>query len=55
MTQVTSQSPQTGQVYFNCLVWEIEPLEPLPSQSPQTGQVYFNTATQEATETDLYL
>ena len=37
-----SQSPQTGQVYFN-LVYCSESLNPeIVSQSPQTGQVYFN-------------
>jgi len=38
-----SQSPQTGQVYFNQK--EIQMKEEVikeKSQSPQTGQVYFN-------------
>jgi len=37
-----SQSPQTGQVYFNHVKWVFPAQEPLKSQSPQTGQVYFN-------------
>ncbi len=38
-----SQSPQTGQVYFN-YSWDVERQisEAALSQSPQTGQVYFN-------------
>ena len=38
-----SQSPQTGQVYFNCrntARWNTQ--RKMLSQSPQTGQVYFN-------------
>ncbi len=42
-TDYTSQSPQTGQVYFNSNTlssnWKIWSFL---SQSPQTGQVYFN-------------
>ena len=38
-----SQSPQTGQVYFNKLRLSMEnSLFQKKSQSPQTGQVYFN-------------
>ncbi len=37
-----SQSPQTGQVYFNPIIWADEYSGVLQSQSPQTGQVYFN-------------
>ena len=38
-----SQSPQTGQVYFNQYLEEmVYMLDEIQSQSPQTGQVYFN-------------
>jgi len=38
-----SQSPQTGQVYFNAdRIAQKSGLVPMKSQSPQTGQVYFN-------------
>jgi len=38
-----SQSPQTGQVYFNThYFWENFLISCMMSQSPQTGQVYFN-------------
>jgi len=37
-----SQSPQTGQVYFNDVVETLESIRSHKSQSPQTGQVYFN-------------
>ena len=43
MKFASSQSPQTGQVYFNFKgVPDGFPLDFLKSQSPQTGQVYFN-------------
>jgi len=54
MKFASSQSPQTGQVYFNFKgVPDGFPLDFLKSQSPQTGQVYFNkqSLTQEALET----
>jgi len=39
----SSQSPQTGQVYFNpVLATESTIIGQDVSQSPQTGQVYFN-------------
>jgi len=39
-----SQSPQTGQVYFNLLVKVFATEDRKEeSQSPQTGQVYFNS------------
>ena len=44
MDKIKSQSPQTGQVYFNT-IWFVSVLETklrARSQSPQTGQVYFN-------------
>jgi len=38
-----SQSPQTGQVYFNTLkIKKTDENKEVKSQSPQTGQVYFN-------------
>jgi len=37
-----SQSPQTGQVYFNNSEMRAITIEEAKSQSPQTGQVYFN-------------
>ncbi len=38
-----SQSPQTGQVYFNIMsCYKNRSLVAFRSQSPQTGQVYFN-------------
>jgi len=39
---IQSQSPQTGQVYFNRMN-EKRYYRSNESQSPQTGQVYFNT------------
>ena len=41
MWQLKSQSPQTGQVYFNKMEKDKQKT-PGGSQSPQTGQVYFN-------------
>ena len=40
--QKKSQSPQTGQVYFNIDVDAMHASGIKLSQSPQTGQVYFN-------------
>jgi|GEM_PF-3154795 len=37
-----SQSPQTGQVYFNLVNKHNLLVGTVSSQSPQTGQVYFN-------------
>jgi len=38
-----SQSPQTGQVYFNGFSLKSIMQKADKSQSPQTGQVYFNS------------
>jgi len=40
-----SQSPQTGQVYFNIIPCTKTSRKTFLSQSPQTGQVYFNRST----------
>ena len=39
-----SQSPQTGQVYFNYEYYGDTHSDCDLSQSPQTGQVYFNSS-----------
>jgi len=40
--RIVSQSPQTGQVYFNFPSFTCGFGTSQESQSPQTGQVYFN-------------